>query len=243
MIAKPLNAASPECSFSLCPYIGQQQRWSECLECVCHYKAPLSPIHTPCTPHPACCCVPDTKPNKSIAQLGRNEYLVRAASFCAWVPEPQVCPVLITVTPLPRCPPQFRWERTTDQEWISDFKHCSYKTFFPRFVSQLASKAVLSKWVALTAVWHTQGICFSSQQEEMQRVLFPAWSELVAGRGDSVAARAMLSRLRALGSREWLGGIPAHWDPQLCHFPRWKGELCTGGLLHIPGRTRETGSR
>lgn len=133
IIAKSLSTASPERSLSLYPDTGQQHRWSEGLQCVCRYKVPLPPIHIACTPTlPVAVC---TVQNTTKAQLGWNEYLVWAASFCAWVPEPQVCPVLITVTPLPRCLPQLRWEWTIDIESISNYKHCSCRTPSPRLAS------------------------------------------------------------------------------------------------------------
>lgn len=164
-----------------------------------------------CTPHPACSCVPGTKPNKSIAQLGWNEYLVWAASFCAWVPEPRVCPVLITVTPLPRCLPQLRWEWTKDIETISDFKHCSYQTLSPRFVSQLTSKACTLLAGSLTAVWHMQEICFSSTRLSKKKwgVVHTAVRIVCGPRGlrRTPGSSARLSRLQALRSRGEFGSV------------------------------------
>lgn len=138
---KPQNTASPGCSFSFYPYIGQRQWWSEGPECVCRCTVPLSPTYIKCTSHPACCCVFDTKHlQQKHCSIRLKEHLVWSAPFYAWVPRSQSCPMLIALTLLPCCLPQLRWEWATDTRSLK-FGTLLLQNSLPRFVLQLTSKA------------------------------------------------------------------------------------------------------
>ena len=121
--SKTSEYCPPGCSFSFYPSIGQRQWCSEGLERVCHCVVPLSPTYAKYTPRPACCWVPDTKhPQQKRCSIRLKEHLVWAASFYAWVPGSQSCPVPITLTPLPHYLPQFCWE------WAIDTKSLKFLT-------------------------------------------------------------------------------------------------------------------